>query len=1055
MAVGMDFCLLGPLLVRRGGVVIPVPGGKPRAVLAALLLSHGRAVSLEDLAETLWGPEPPPTTRVTVQNHVMRLRRALGAEGARITTQPSGYLIRVDPGELDVARFESLLNAARTAARESSWDTAAIQSRAALALWRGEPLADVDSEMLAGREMPRLAELRLQAFEVRIDSDLHLGRQAEAVAESRQLVTGHPLRENLHGLLMLALYRDGRRAEALAAYQDARRVLVEELGTEPGVELRELHKRMLAADPALAIPTPAPPATGTAVPRELPARVAPFIGRTSELAALTGLLDAASDQMLATMVISAIGGTGGVGKTALAVHWAHQAAGRFPDGQLYVDLRGYDPGQPVTAADALAGFLRSLGVAGQDIPVEEAERAARYRSLLAGRRMLVVLDNAASAEQARPLLPGDPACAVVVTSRDALSGLVARDGARRLDLDLLPQPDAVALLRALMGARVDADPAAAAALACRCCRLPLALRVAAELAVARPDVLLADLVDELGDQRRRLDLLDAGSDRRTAVRAVFSWSYGHLDAAAARGFRLAGLHPGSDFDPCAVAALTDASLAQGHMVLDVLARAHLIHRAGPGRYGMHDLLRAYARELAAAHNGEDQQQAALTRLFDYYLYTAAVAMDTLHPAECSRRPRIPPPATPVPPVTDPAAAQAWLDAERATLTAVTVHTAGHGWAGHAIRLAATLFRYLDAGSHYSEAITIHTHARDAARLTGDRAAEATALNHLAGPHRRRGRYRQAIRQYRQALALFQQAGDRTGQAHALGNLGNAYADQGSYQTATGFHEQALNLYRQIGDQAGEARTLGNLGYIEERQGLYQRAARHHQQSLAIARQTGNRTTECVALINLGTVALRRDRYQRAADYLHRALALCREAGYRFFQAEALTKMSGVWLRKGHPQEAIGYLQQALVLYLEVGNKSGEADALNSLGEAQRANGQPDLACAGHTAALVLAKQTGDKYGQARAHDGLAHAYQATGDPGKARRHWRQALALYTELGTPEAEQVRLRLIASGEDTWPEHYRSAARTDEPAEDIGRAPVSISLARLRPAGRLPRA
>jgi tetratricopeptide (TPR) repeat protein len=608
---------------------------------------------------------------------------------------------------------------------------------------------------------------------------------------------------------------------------------------------------------------------------------------------------------------------------------------------------------------------------------------------------------------------------VVVTSRDALTGLVARDGARRLDLDLLPPQDAVSLLRALIGARIDADPAAAAVLVSRCCRLPLALRVAAELAVARPDVALAELVGELTDQLRRLDLLDGGGDQRTAVRAVFSWSYRHLDADAARGFRLAGLHPGSDFGPYAVAALAGAGLQQGRGVLDVLARAHLIHRAGPGRYGLHDLLRVYARELAAAHDGEGRQHAALTRLFDHYLYTAAVAMDTLHAAERDRRPRIPPPATPVPPVTDPAGARAWLDAERATLVAVTVHTAGHGWAAHTTRLAATLFRYLDAGSHYPEAITIHTHACDAARRLGDRAAEATALNHLAGPHRRQGRYQRAIRQYQQALALFQQAGDRTGQAHALGNLGNACADQGRYQAATGFHEQALNLYHQIGDQAGEARTLGNLGYIEERQGLYQQAARHHQRSLAIARQTGNRTTECVALINLGTVALRQDRYQRAAGHLHRALALCRETGYRFFEAEALTKISGVCLGQGHPQEATGYLRQALALYREIGNRSGEADALNSLGEILLAAGQPGHASAQHAAALGLASQIGDQHQQARAHYGLACSYHATGHPGQARRSWQEALALYTSLGAPEANQVRDQLIAA-RDAYPDH-----------------------------------
>jgi tetratricopeptide (TPR) repeat protein len=546
-------------------------------------------------------------------------------------------------------------------------------------------------------------------------------------------------------------------------------------------------------------------------------------------------------------------------------------------------------------------------------------------------------------------------------------------------LDLLPLDDAVNLLRALIGERADADPDnATVALAGQCCRLPLALRVAAELAAANPDVPLAVLVGELADQQRRLGLLAAGGDACTAVRAVFSWSYRHLDTRAARTFRLAGLHPGSDLDPYSVAALTGTTLGQGRAVLDMLARAHLIQQVGPGRYGMHDLLRAYARELASSHDGEDGQHAALTRLFDHYLHAAATAMDVLAPAERHRRPRLPLPASPAPPVADPAAARAWLDIERATLVAVAVHAAMHGWPTHATRLAATLFRYLDAGSHYPEAITIHTHARDAARHEGDRAAEATALNHLAGPHRRQGRHQQAISQYRRALELFRQAGDDTGQAHALGNLGNVRADQGRYQAATSLHEQALNLYRQIRDRAGEARTLGNLGYIEERQG----------------------------------------RYRQAAGLLHRALDLCRETGCRFFEAEALTRISDVRLRQGRPREATGHLQAALALCREIGNQSGEADALNSLGEILLATGDPSCARTQHATALGLGGQIGDKYQRARAHNGLSHSYDASGDFGRARSHWQEALTLYAELGAPQpvgAEPVRPEPARQGKD----------------------------------------
>jgi len=423
--------------------------------------------------------------------------------------------------------------------------------------------------------------------------------------------------------------------------------------------------------------TPIRARVGTArvVPAQLPADVDLFTGRAGELAELDRLLTVTPPQTGApdavggastAVVISAVSGTAGVGKTALALRWAHRVRAGFPDGQLYVNLRGYDPDQPVSPADALARFLRALGVAGADIPLEVDERAASYRSLLDGQRILIVLDNAATVEQVRPLLPGTPSALVVVTSRDALAGLVARDGARRLDLDLLPPQDAVALLGALIEERVAAEPDAAAALAGQCARLPLALRIAAELAATRPTTPLATLVAELADEQRRLELLDAGGDPRTAVRAVFSWSYLHLPAEAAWAFRLLGPHPGPDLDPYATAALTHTTMEQAQHLLNVLARAHLIGPTGPGRYGMHDLLRAYAIDLTSTEDAENERRAALTRLFDHYLATACAAMDTLHPADAHRRPRIPPPATAAPPVANPVVARAWLDAERLT-----------------------------------------------------------------------------------------------------------------------------------------------------------------------------------------------------------------------------------------------------------------------------------------------------------------------------------------------------------------------------------------------------
>ena len=616
----MEFFLLGSLLVCPAAKAkVRVPSGKQRVLLAVLLLHSNHVVSADVLVEALWGSEPPPSARAATRNYVKRLRKVLDDAGHDlIRSVPGGYLIRVPAGDLDVTRFEELERAGQEAAAAGDWDHAADLLRAALSLWRGEALEDARSEWLAARELPRLAELRLRALDTRIELDLRLGRRAEAIAELWRLTNLHPLRERLYRLLMLALCQDGRYAEALAVYQSARRVLITELGTEPGPDLRRLHQRILTSDPALAGPGPrhAVPAPvtlsgargGSLPPRQLPQAARHFSGRSAELVVLRQITDEVYDAYHFTII--AVTGAAGVGKTALALRWAHEVAFRFPDGQLHADLRGYDPGSPVPPAEVLARFLRSLGVPGAEIPADQTERAARFRSLLTGQRVLVVLDNARSAEHVRPLLPATPGCAVVVTSRDSLAGLVVRDGAQRLDLDLLPLTDAVHLLRSLIGGRVDADPAAAQTLAVECARLPLALCAAAELAAACPAAPLAELARQLGDRHQRLDLLDGGGDPRTALRAVFSWSYQHLDSDSARALRLLGLHPGIDIEPHAGAALMGTTVAQARRLLSALARAHLIRPVGPARYAMHDLLRVYAAELAVGCDSDRQETTA-------------------------------------------------------------------------------------------------------------------------------------------------------------------------------------------------------------------------------------------------------------------------------------------------------------------------------------------------------------------------------------------------------------------------------------------------------------
>jgi tetratricopeptide (TPR) repeat protein len=750
-------------------------------------------------------------------------------------------------------------------------------------------------------------------------------------------------------------------------------------------------------------------AQSTEVPRQLPAAVSCFTGRHAELAALTNLLETRSQRQALAVVISAIGGTAGVGKTALAVHWAHQVTGQFPDGQLYVNLRGYDPGPPMPATDALAGFLLSLGVPGQDIPPEAEQRAARYRTLLADKRMLVVLDNARSADQLRPLLPGTPACAVLVTSRNALAGLVARDGAARLDLDMLPLEDAVGLLRTLIGARVDADPAAAEELATQCCRLPLALRVAAELACSRPAVPLAALAGELADLATRLDLLDADGDPGTQVRTVFSWSYRQLDVDVARTFRLLGSHPGPGFEPYGAAALTGATLPKADMALNVLASAHLIQPVSPGRHAMHDLLRGYAQELTGDRDGGKERHAALTRLFDFYLYTAAAAMDTMYAADRHRRPRTRRPVTPVPPFADPAAAREWLDGERAALVAAAAHTALHGWPGHATRLAAILGRYLINGGHLSELRTISGCALDAARSAGDRAAEASALKGIGDVDGQQSRFQQARGSHRQALALFRAVGDRTGEASTLGSLGLDEMNLSRYEQAACYLQESVAILRDMGDRYGEARALGNLGAVRRRQGRYQEAASDHRRALDLSRQTGDRDGEAWALGRLGVTELQLDHCQQAGEYLRQALGLSLEIGSTVMGSQILGRLGEVYLRLGRYEQAAEHFEQGLARCRELGDRVSETVALNGLGEVHSQTGETARARECYAAALQLASGAGWPLEQARAHSGLARVCQADGDTTQARHHWQEALTRYTAIGAPEADQIRTEL----------------------------------------------
>lgn len=750
--------------------------------------------------------------------------------------------------------------------------------------------------------------------------------------------------------------------------------------------------------------------TGLAVPAQLPPDVAGFTGRSEQLALLDGWLDAVDPP--AALLISAIAGTAGVGKTALAVRWAHQVRERFPDGQLYVNLRGYDPDEPMAAADALARMLSALGVAAPAIPADVDERAARYRSELAGRRMLIVLDNAGDVDQVRPLLPGTATSAVVVTSRDSLAGLVALDGARRLDLDLLSPAEARQLLRRLVGDRVDTESDAAEVLIARCARLPLALRICAELALSRPDVTLADLADELANQQQRLDVLAADGDQRAAVTAVFSWSMRHLPTEPARVFRLLGLHPGPDFTPDAVAALADLSSAAARDTLRILARAHLVQPAGPGRYAMHDLLRAYAAQLAAADLDPTLRRAAQRRLLDHYLASTSAAVDAIYHAEQHCRP----PASTMslvvaaPPVlADPEIARGWLDAEMPCLVAAVGYAASHGWPVHSFRLAAILHRHLKETGQYLHAATVHGHAWPAAQQAGELVDQANALSNLGATEQRLGRNASAARHHELALELFRRAGDATGEGVALTNLGFLAERQGRCAVAAEVFGQALKLFQAAGDEMGEAYALTHLGLVEQRLCRDELAADHLGQALAMFRKAGDPTGAAYAGNDLGLSLYRLGAVDRATAHLDEALVLFRQLDNPFGEAHTLNNLGIVHLGHDRYEQAVDHFTRALELFRRIGDQAGEARARNGLGEVDCSAGRPADAIAHHRGALSIAERTDVGDQEARAYAGLGRAHHDLGDLGEARIHYQRAAERYTALGLPEADDIRARL----------------------------------------------
>ena len=912
----VEFRLLGDIEVDVGGRLVDVGHVRQRCVLAALLVDANRVVPVEQLMERVWAGRLPQRARGTLRSYLCRLRQVLGdATGVAIAHQPGGYVLTVDPMAVDLHRFQHLVDRARVVDE----DDAAGLLQQALGLWRGDAFATLDTPWL-NTVRATLDALRLAAELDHNDFQLSRGQHAALVGQLSRWTAAHPLDERLTGQLMLALSRCGRQADALYLYEQLRHRLADELGADPGPALRRLHRQVLTADPALAAPAVARTSSRARpqVPHQLPALPSSFTGRTRELAALsTALLTRTGRD--APVVISAIGGTGGMGKTWLALRWAHDNLDRFPDGQLYVNLRGFDPAsEPMSPATAVRGFLDVLGVHPAAIPVDVEAQAGLYRSLVAGRRMLIAVDNARDSAQVIPLLPGGDSCTVLVTSRHQLTGLLAAHGARLLTLDVLPESEADCLLTDHLGVhRVAAEPAAVAELLRVCAGLPLALAIVAARATLHPDLPLAALADELRDASTRLDALDAG-ELAVNLRAVLSCSYKALPAEAARLCALLGLAAGPDISLPAVASLAGLPVTRARAVLRQLDGAHLVQEHLPGRYRMHDIVRLYATEQGERLGAEDGS-AAQHRLLDYYLHTAHTAALLLDP---HREPITPAPTQGgVIPTDLPSCrhAFAWFTAEHLVLLATIDQAVAAGRDLYTWQLAWTLTAFLDRRGHWQHRADTQRAALAATRALGDRSAEAHSHRGLALAHIWLGRYAEAETHLRQALQLFEELGDGIGKALTYRYLARVSGTQGRHDDALPYDWQALHLFRAAGNRPGQAVALNAVGWHLAHLGEYEQALTYCEQALALHQGIGNRIGEGETWDSLGYAHYRRRDHARAIACYQRALNLLRETGARYSEAMTLVNLGDTQNATGNTDAARNTWLDAVQILADLGH----------------------------------------------------------------------------------------------------------------------------------------
>ena len=978
--VPVDFGVLGPLSAEVAGTPVPLQSAKTRVVLASLLLRPNRTVSVEELVDRLWDEDPPNGARNATQSYVMRLRKALGSAGSLISTQPAGYLIEAPDSSVDLGRFRARIAAADDARQQSLPQAESRELRAALAMWRGAPLSDVPSDLLHVQEVQRLAEERLTALERLMDVELSLGRHAEVIGELYGLTEENRLRERFWGQLMLALYRADRQADALTAYRKVSTILREELGIDPGEGLRELHQRILVSNktrrvmPAPQPRKPAPSTTGTwTAPFQLPAAVPDFVGRDDLVERIRELAVGAEHEHSVPIVV--LSGPPGAGKTALAVHAAHLLRGDFPDGALWVNLRGYSTSPPLAATDALSRFLRALGVTVDHIPHEVDEQSTLLRTLLAGRKVILVLDNAASPEHVRPLLPADSSCAVLITSRSNLPGLTALNGARRLPVDIVSPAAATTLISKIVGAdRVAAEPAAAVDLAATCGFLPLSLRIAATNLAISSGLSISEYVREL-KSGSRLDAMAIEGDDQAAVRLAFDLSYSTLKPTLSHFFRMLSLIPGPDFDVRAAAALTDVGQAQAQRMVAALVSANLLGENGSGRYAFHDLIKEFAAERLQDQETEDERQHARERLFGFYLRWANSASLFVYAdshAVCMPDIAL---SEPDPEWTDASSAMNWLEREAENLVAMTCITPTHGlpvWT-----LADAIATYLNRGRYDSIWKSAFTSALTAAQQFGSAAAQASAHRGLGRLYLQHTQYDEAEQHVVKAIELYRKTGDVVNEARALNGLVAVMVDTGRFDEAVRRSQEALRLIDETADPGGRGTYLLNYSLLLFHFGQALEGTAVVEQVRQLASEDDYPTLRNQCFTVLGLRDLWSGDLGSAMDNFDQALARSARAHDTTRWLETLRNIANTACIAGFPEQATELAEHALRTARQVELNWSMVGSLVVLGNAAMALGELDLAEEHFARARQAAGTTGNYWDWSIAR-GTAHMLRMTG-----------------------------------------------------------------------------